>query len=80
MDRAIPHLQNKLTEQSQNVHGSHGSNKFTWHQNITGKGLGKIIVSEISNIMEPNLHACASHHIDKKYKACTPVKMAWWTS
>ena len=34
-------LQNILTKLSQNVHGSHGRNNFTWHQNVTGKGLSK---------------------------------------
>lgn len=66
MDIPIPHLQNMLNELSQNVHGSHGSNKFTWHQNVTGKGLGKTVVSENSDIMKPTLHACASHQIDHK--------------
>ena len=37
MDIAKPQLQNILTKLYQNVHGSHGSNKLTWHQNVTQK-------------------------------------------
>ena len=39
------------------------------------------LLSEIRNIKEPSLHACASHQRDqKKYMAYTSVKMAWHTS
>ena len=42
MGRSIPHLHNTLTELPKNVHESTSSNKFTYHQNVTGKGLSKI--------------------------------------
>ena len=43
------------------MHGMTCSSRFTWQQNMTDSDLAEITKSQISNITEATLHACASH-------------------
>ena len=47
------------------MHRTHGDSRFTWHPNVTATGLNDQD-TEISNIMEATLHACARHHMNHK--------------
>ena len=55
------------------MHRTHGDSMLTWHHNVTATDLAEMTVTEISNIMEATLHACASHHRDPKNTRLAPL-------